>query len=155
MATLTHEVCSVRDCSRPSKTRGWCVLHYSRWRRYGDPLEIKHRTHCSIEGCNRKHLARGLCSLHYQRANRHVGRNSHLRHKFGISLAEYEEMLANQGGGCAICGAMPNGKHLDVDHDHQTGKVRGIVCNDCNVAMGKMGDDPLRLVAAAKYLERA
>jgi hypothetical protein len=55
----------------------------------------------------------------------------------GITLADYEAMLARQGGGCATCGRKPeSGKNLHVDHDHQTGKIRGLLCIGCNLAIG-------------------
>src|SRR5438094_9480440 len=60
-------------------------------------------------------------------------RAGHLKRKFGISLEQYEEMLAKQGGVCAICGAPPpEGTSLHVDHDHETGEVRGLLCFPCN-----------------------
>ena len=65
---------------------------------------------------------------------------------------EYKEMLESQGGVCAICGAMPKGR-LAVDHDHATGQVRGLLCSPCNVALGFLRDDPIRLKAAIAYLE--
>ncbi len=67
-------------------------------------------------------------------------------------------MLATQGGRCAICETdEPRGRHstFNVDHNHETGVVRGLLCCDCNLSIGKLGDDPARLRAAADYLERA
>ena len=78
-------------------------------------------------------------------------RKSHLKRKYGLTLEDFEAMLASQGGGCAICGK-PDVDH--VDHDHQTGRVRGILCFRCNVAIGQMDDDSDRLAAAMAYLTR-
>ena len=76
----------------------------------------------------------------------------------------YEAMRATQSGRCAICSVeLPS--HLDddagdlralvaVDHNHDTGAVRGLLCGPCNCAIGYMADDPARLRAAADYLER-
>lgn len=84
-----------------------------------------------------------------------------LRKKYGISQDEFETMLGKQGGGCAICGSTSHdisvpGKRLEnlfVDHCHETGEVRGLLCHSCNVSLGKMGDSPERLRNAADYLE--
>jgi hypothetical protein len=76
-------------------------------------------------------------------------RKSHLKRKYGLTLETYEDLLASQRGGCAICG---NPDADNVDHDHETGRVRGILCWDCNIAIGKFEDDEDRLVAAATYL---
>src|SRR5437867_13162633 len=54
------------------------------------------------------------------------------RAELGLSLAEYDALLAAQGGGCAICDRPPKTRRLDVDHDHRTGKVRGLLCHRCN-----------------------
>jgi hypothetical protein len=71
---------------------------------------------------------------------------------YGISVEEYEDMLESQGGGCYICGIGPVGRALDIDHDHRTGKVRGLLCSNHNRALGLLGDDPDLLLAAHTYL---
>ena len=55
---------------------------------------------------------------------------------FKLTPEEYELMLANQGGGCAICGAIKKKWHHAVDHDHKTGDIRGIICSICNQRLG-------------------
>jgi hypothetical protein len=71
---------------------------------------------------------------------------------YGITVEEYDEMLESQGGGCYICGVGPVGRALDIDHDHRTGKVRGLLCSNHNRALGLLGDDPDLLLAAHTYL---
>ena len=78
-------------------------------------------------------------------------RKSHLKRKYGLTLQEFDELLASQGGGCAICGN-PNADN--VDHDHVTGRVRGILCFTCNVAIGLIAEDEERLMGALSYLTR-
>jgi hypothetical protein len=78
-------------------------------------------------------------------------RKSHLKRKYGLTLEEFHAMLAAQGGGCAICGRPGVDQ---VDHDHRSGRVRGILCFRCNVALGQLDDDPDRLLAAIAYLDR-
>lgn len=70
-------------------------------------------------------------------------RRSHLKRKFGMTIEQYDEMLAAQGGGCFICGRPPReDMSLHVDHDHSTGAVRGILCFRCNNALADFGEDP-------------
>jgi hypothetical protein len=85
-------------------------------------------------------------------------RNHHLLKKFGITVAEAEQMLADQGGLCFICLEEitdPRGWAPHVDHDHATEKVRGILCFHCNAGLGQFDDDPERLRRAADYVERS
>lgn len=65
-------------------------------------------------------------------------------------------MLREQGGGCAVCGGEPGGrwKNFAVDHDHETGAVRGLLCLACNRAIGLLEDDSSRIRKIADYLER-
>lgn len=72
--------------------------------------------------------------------------------KYGITLAQYDEMYAAQGGECAICAATSD-RRLHVDHDHATGAVRSLLCTRCNPGIGYFMDDPALLRAAADYLE--
>jgi hypothetical protein len=70
--------------------------------------------------------------------------------KYRLTPAEWEEMAIRQGGCCAICGQE---RGLVTDHDHATGRVRGLLCRSCNVAIAIL-DDPVRLPRALAYLER-
>ena len=79
-----------------------------------------------------------------------------LMHKYGITMDDFDAMLEAQDGRCAICPATrPGGRGAwHVDHCHDTGIVRGLLCSNCNRGMGLLGDDPATLRAAADYLER-
>lgn len=82
--------------------------------------------------------------------------NIELRYKYGITIDDYDVMWTNQDGRCAICGATnPGGQrtHFCVDHDHQTGIVRGLLCRDCNKGLGAFRDSQSALKAAIKYLQ--
>lgn len=79
----------------------------------------------------------------------------HLRRHYGITVETYDEMVDLQGGVCLICGRPPttNGRRLAVDHDHDTGAIRGLLCTPCNSGIGQLGDSVDRLRSAIKYLE--
>jgi hypothetical protein len=81
-------------------------------------------------------------------------RRLELRKRYGITPEMYDQILAQQGGGCAVCGAARDGDELPVDHDHVTGAVRGILCHRCNLAIGSLGDDIDLLKKAIYYLQR-
>ncbi|KKN82234.1 hypothetical protein LCGC14_0310470 [marine sediment metagenome] len=75
--------------------------------------------------------------------------------QYGIVEGEYEDLLVEQEGGCAICHVtpFPDERKLGVDHNHRTGKVRGLLCGKCNSGLGLFLDDPDLLRTAAKYIE--
>jgi len=98
----------------------------------------------------------------YQRARRadpavkQRERAGHLKRKFGITQEQYEQMLAEQRGGCAICGDPPEeGKALHVDHDHDSGAVRALLCVRCNNGLGQFKEDLNLLDRARRYLDLA
>lgn len=83
----------------------------------------------------------------YERARRLRG--------FGITEAEYEQMFKSQGGCCAICRTdTPTGKGWCIDHCHDTGVVRGILCSSCNTGLGYFKDSEPIMLAAIEYLNR-
>lgn len=79
-----------------------------------------------------------------------------LQRLYGITPDDYVTLFRAQEGACAICHKPETveGRSLAVDHDHETGEVRGLLCFRCNTALGKFNDDPQLLRAAAAYLER-
>ena len=77
-------------------------------------------------------------------------REYHLRRRYGITGADFDAMVEAQGGTCAVC----DGKPEHVDHDHATGKVRGILCFNCNQALGNARDDIDVLHGLIRYLRR-
>lgn len=78
-----------------------------------------------------------------------------LRVKFGITPEEYYALLEEQNGVCAIClGVNKDGKRLSVDHNHDTGKVRGLLCQRCNLCIGQFEENQETLLRAVDYLLR-
>jgi hypothetical protein len=81
-------------------------------------------------------------------------REGHLMRKYGLTIDDYERMLIEQDGGCAICGRPPREDiSLHVDHDPVSGAVRALLCFKCNNLLGDVGDDSSLLRAAAAYLD--
>ena len=80
-----------------------------------------------------------------------------LRRKYGLTFAEYDRMLIEQNECCATCGATKPGgrwKSFAVDHDHVTGRVRGLLCKSCNIALGEVNDDLTTLKNMINYLSK-
>ncbi len=90
---------------------------------------------------------------------RDIDRRKHIKKKFGISVEEYDALFLNQNGKCAICDqpetTRQNGseRFLAVDHDHDTGQIRGLLCFGCNCAIGNFKDSPRILRKALDYVE--
>lgn len=89
---------------------------------------------------------------------RHDSKASSWKRHYGITRDDYDQMLSDQGGVCAICGR-PETKisrgalcHLSVDHDHVTGKIRGLLCSACNIGIGAFHDDTEIMARAIRYL---
>jgi hypothetical protein len=103
--------------------------------------------------CNR---ARGRESMRKLRAaDPDYAWRRHLMCLYGITPEDYCRLLEAQGGCCAVCGSQEaggRGKRFHVDHDHETGQVRGLLCHACNTGLGALGEDVTRLMAAAAYL---
>ncbi|SDD26497.1 Recombination endonuclease VII [Geodermatophilus telluris] len=96
--------------------------------------------------CRPCHNARGRASLDKIGGSR----TYHLKRRYGITAEDADAMLAAQDGRCAICRAAPA---AHIDHDHDTGRVRQLLCFGCNGGLGQFKDDPATLRAAARYVE--
>jgi len=106
---------------------------------------------------------------HRNQERRLKQRRSYIKRTYGATLEHLEELLAFQGDACAICRTpwqecdKSHGRHndgtflqqLEVDHNHETGRLRGLLCEDCNIAIGKLYDDVDSCRRAADYLRRA
>lgn len=144
-------MCKIEDCSKDAFATGLCKSHYYKNR------SAKNGP-CSVDGCTRGAVMGKLklCQTHYYRTDEQV--SLALQRTYGITLAEYDSLFAAQGGKCAICLGDPKGRNavngrFDVDHCHKTGRVRGLLCGDCNTSLGKLNDDVPSLQRAIQYLE--
>ena len=88
----------------------------------------------------------------YRQRRKLEERNAYLLRNFGISNQDYDELLEQQSGGCAICGRQPGKISLHVDHDHESGAVRGLLCVGCNNALGQFHDSTDLLARASSYV---
>lgn len=82
----------------------------------------------------------------------YVKKHAYRIKKYGLTQDDYDAMLQDQRGACAICNEPMDKPH--VDHNHTTGKVRGLLCQHCNMGLGHFRDSPLRLRLASAYLEK-
>ncbi len=82
-------------------------------------------------------------------------RDLRYQRRYGITLIDYNRMLKEQVGVCAICGHPPKKNRLSVDHDHKTGQVRGLLCVRCNRALPRFNDSADLLERAAAYINAA
>lgn len=174
-------MCGLKGCPRIHYAADYCNPHWRRWRRSGDPgpVEIKRirvDKVCTGPECDRRAESLDLCGTHYAQHRRGVPltpirerngptpiRELRLKGMYGITLAQYNTLLEQQGGVCAICKATnPSGRDLCVDHDHRCcpgarscGKcVRSLLCSRCNIGIGQFLDDPMVMRVAAAYIER-
>ncbi len=171
-------VCAVDGCDRSHYASGYCNPHWKRWKRNGTPGDAPIRSFgigtCQFDGCERTYSAGGYCASHYAQSVRSgwlrpirerngptSPRDLNLVNTYGISREIFDRMLAEQGGGCAVCGGLNmSGRELHVDHDHSCCKggrscgkcVRGLLCSRCNTGIGQFRDSGALLATAASYL---
>ncbi len=91
-------------------------------------------------------------SRRYRATHKEKLRAYERQRRYGLSDADYEAMLARQGGVCGSCKRKPE-RRLQTDHCHSTGRVRGLLCLNCNSMLGMANDDPDRLQAGIEYLK--
>lgn len=104
-----------------------------------------------------KECAKEKSKEYYRLSDRYrsIVRNSGLKNRFGITNEDYFEMLKDQGGVCGICETLPeDGKYFHIDHDHESGEIRGLLCKNCNHGLGNFRDDVNILKNAIEYLDK-
>lgn len=86
------------------------------------------------------------------RVGREAERRAHLQARYGITLEDYNDLLESQNGLCAVCDKPM--ERINVDHCHSSGKVRGLLCFGCNVAIGHFNDDIEVILSAVEYIRK-
>lgn len=121
------------------------------------PSESFARTSSYCEPCRKQYRRDNIERTRaYTAANRDRIRDASFRKIYGITLEHYNHLLSKQNGRCALCRTdVPGGRgHFHVDHNHETGKVRGLLCHNCNIGLGNFRDNPELLRRAARYISR-
>ena len=124
-----------------------CRLEYAREWRAKNPAKARTASR-QRAAYAREHRERNLLSYS----------DAHRLKKYGGTIDDYERLVREQGGLCAICGraaeeSRPGHPRFHIDHCHVTKTIRGLLCRGCNTALGMMGDDPARMRDAADYVE--
>lgn len=176
-------ICTIPDCLNKSQARSLCAKHNRRLRLYGDALQRKRGEALNPNSTHKKCVAclRLVSVLEFPKAgkgmNRHgvpylqsrckpcysdyasslPSRRSSRRRRtlaqYGLTVEDYQAMFDSQDGKCSTCDHIANRQVLEVDHDHQTGLVRGLLCRGCNSALGAIDDNIQTLRNLIKYLE--
>jgi NMD protein affecting ribosome stability and mRNA decay len=155
MLRLAHTASKLcPKCGESKPLSGWTI-------RESGPRIGQAVAHC--KACNTKAYVQR--SKDDDTLYRRVQWPSKLKRKYGITVDDYYRMLAEQSGCCATCGSMtPGNRHykrmgkpemFHVDHCHSTGKVRGLLCNRCNRAIGYLGDNPEIADSISAYLRKS
>lgn len=117
-----------------------------------DCVNAKRRARYEAKSEEERRQFRGDPAAHTRYRANHPDRvkDAQRRHLYGITTAEFEELREAQKGACAVC--CKSTDRLQVDHDHVTKRVRGLLCGNCNKALGLFADDAARLASAVRYL---
>jgi hypothetical protein len=147
--------CVEDGCNEPVKAKGFCRTHYQRLLRHG---HVKNRNrakpfaNCSIKVCDNHVYALGLCHPHYLKTRDWRAQ--------GFTAQDYERLFEAQNGVCAICSKPEyvvdsrygKVKDLAIDHDHETGAIRALLCSNCNRGLGLFNDSVELLAKAREYV---
>ena len=146
--------------NRKAHARGLCGACYQKWRKENVPgAREKYKAYQSDYHAEEANKKRAQERLKYRRKSQEPGyadkrRNWMLTQKYGLTLVQYAQMLADQNGGCAICTRKPGARPLHVDHCHTTGAVRGLLCHQCNWYLGTLEGGPKVFTNLLTYMEK-
>ena len=127
--------------TRAHYAKGLCVVCYRQWQRLNPSVIKKEQEH------GRRQRARAKAKPGFGRKVKDAG----LRHRYGLTIEHYDALSSAQNGLCAIC---EKAHELVVDHNHETGAIRGLLCSQCNKGLGHFGDSAKTIENAARYLTK-
>lgn len=129
-------------CTKCNKTLPLTSFHKNRSNKGGLRLQCKYCRNASYRS--------------WRKANPHKVREQKYKNRYGISITEYNSLLKRQEYSCKICGINSPGRrnYFFVDHCHSTGRVRGLLCDNCNKGLGHFKDNISTLKMAIKYIKR-
>jgi len=143
-----NKFCSFDGCENKYRAKGFCNGHYMQMSSGIELKPLRNRKtgysknkECQASGCNNPYRSKGYCTRHYLYIK-----------DYGISPDSYNNMLNEQEKKCAIC--LDEFELLYIDHNHDNGKVRGLLCNNCNTGIGMLRDDVDIVNRAYAYLLR-
>jgi len=142
--------------------------HNKKWRNPNKPRRVwvkdrkfKHCARCdSTKPRNAFHVSKEgwIKSKYCKQCHSAQVQERRLKDSWGLTQQDFDKLLAEQGGGCAICGSSKSGTRKDgrlcVDHNHETGQIRGLLCASCNRGIGLLGDSSKMLLTAYAYLKK-
>ena len=164
---MEQRTCIVGGCIAVHRARGWCNMHYQRMTNTGSLAKPEPETRSidlPTKVCSECHAEKPTGDFYANSMRRTVhpickrcfnlkSRGRQYRTKYGVSVADFDRMMADQDDVCAICKSKClTGNRLCIDHDHITGEVRGLLCRKCNSAIGHFNDDLALLTEAVRYL---
>lgn len=182
---MTDRLCTTPGCGKPLRARGYCSGCYAAKRKSGElDLVLLRNINNICPRCKANQRKRGHpycppCASEYERVRRNGDRDAlnarqraryaadpgryrgYKLKQYGLTVDQYEAMLIDQSGGCAICGSTDTDLHVDHDHSCCPEKfrscgscVRGLLCSSCNNGLGRFKDSPDLLIKASEYVEQ-
>lgn len=151
----TRYVCI--ECKQPvpskSYLKGWtCTPCRGKRTRRGKPKEETPKVVTrACKACGMLHSRRTKRRLSWYCGKTCESAAKRVKH-FDITPAQFIDLYEGQEGACGICGKRDELEYLDIDHDHRTDKVRGLLCRNCNIGLGHFHDSPRKLAKAIQYL---
>jgi hypothetical protein len=143
--SIVPECCTMPDCKELVKAKGLCHMHYARLLRHGyvkNPDRTKPFQSCSFPGCTDHMVCSDFCNRHYLKVRKY-------QQDYGLTFDEVMRLLETMPARCQLCklpqttrnGVSRRVHDFYLDHDHKTGRLRGWLCNRCNIAIGCFRSD--------------
>ncbi len=149
---------SMKYCSRKKCAKQGILLPYEQFNKCqntkdGLQKSCKNCQHDNYMQNRDKIIQRSLKNQKNNPNRKLIVRKHDLKRRFNLTIEEYNNLFNNQGGLCAICKVSVHDKNLAVDHNHNNGQIRGLLCIPCNLVIGNAKDNKNILLNAIEYLE--